>query len=48
MIEYLNVDGIINCDFLLFNNCHYLIEESIAIFTCWIMTLNSIHAFKIK
>ena len=38
----------INCDFLIFNNCNYFIKDSILLFSRWFCSLEPIRALKKK
>ena len=46
--EYLDVDGIINCSFIIFNNFNHCINELISLFSRWFCSLNSVHTLKTK
>ena len=46
--EELDVDGMINCDFLIFKNRKHCITELIRLLSGRFCSLNSIHAFKTK
>ena len=46
--KYLDADGMIDCDFLIFKNCSHCINDPIPFLSIWFCSLNSILALKTK
>ena len=48
IIQDLDLYGMINCDFIILKNFNHCIKESITLYSIWLCSLDSIHAFKTK